>query len=486
MESSLDLLGDISADDFAYMNLRFFSEHCWSDIAGQVKNGAFQNEWYELLGRGIRPTRLHIQAAREHAKTTCLSVKYPLWRVGRDVDLRVMIVSKSSTLAKTIIREIRQNIESNKQLQSVFPSMVPDLPWSGDEIQVKRSPSVILKDATFVGVGLHGSLTGKRADLIIVDDPFDESEVRTESQRQKVEDWIEKVLIPTLTPRGEIVFVGTPWHYDDYWSRLEGKSIEKGGLYIIKKYPAVLNPEDSVDKWRVQWPEVWSAQRLAERKKEIGSIKYNCLYLLDPSGLEGTLFKRDWLAYFDPSIFTLGYIKKFEYYMGVDPNVSGNPDSDRLAIVIIAFDRERGDIYVLDVYAEPVDWPTQMKKIVELARRRELPFIPGKHNIRKVGIEANAWQQVVSKAAYSKMLPVIEIKQKQTKYDRMLAMQPHFENNRFKFPDRRFGVNWWDKFESEYLSYPKGRYKDMMDALQIAFEMVIVTKKESSMGSWVQ
>jgi len=68
----------------------------------------------------------------------------------------------------------------------------------------------------------------------------------------------------------------------------------------------------------------------------------------------------------------------------------------------------------------------------------------------------------------------------------MLAMQPHFENHRFKFPDRRFGVPWWDKFESEYLSYPKGRYKDVMDALQIAFEMVVVTKKDSSMGSWVR
>jgi len=397
-------------------------------------------------------------------------------------------VSKSATLTQSILREIRQNIESNEQLKAVFPSMEQDLPWSNDELQVKRSPGVILKDATFVGVGLHGSLTGKRADLIIVDDPFDESEVRTEARRKKVEDWIEKVLIPVLTPHGEMVFVGTPWMYDDYWSRLEGKSIENGGIYMVKKYPAIKNysTDTLVEEWDVQWPEVWSAKRLAERKQEIGSIKFACLYLLDPSGLEGTLFKRDWLAFFDPSIFNLGYIKKFEYYMGVDPNVSGNPDSDRLAIATIAFDRDRGHIYVLDVYAEPVDWPTQMKKILEFAKRRELPFIPGKHNIRKVGIEANAWQQVVSKAAYADLLPVIEVKQKQTKHDRMLALQPHFENGRFKFPDSRFGVNWWDKFESEYLSYPKGRYKDVMDALQIAFEMVVVTKKESSMGSWVQ
>jgi len=486
MASKLDLLGNITAEDFAYMDLRFFSEFCWADIAGQVANGAFHNEWYRILGTTKRPSRLHIQAAREHAKTTCLSVKYPLWRVGRNPDLRVMIVSKSATLATTIIREIRQNIEGNKRLKAVFPSLKPDNPWSNTELQVVRSSDVILKDATFVGEGLHGSLTGMRADLIIVDDRFDESEVRTKAQRQKVEDWIEKVLIPVLTPGGEMVFVGTPWMYDDYWSRLEGKSIEKGGIYVVKKYPAVKNPEDPVEKWEVQWPEVWSAQRLAERKKEIGSIKYNCLYLLDPSGLEGTLFKRDWLTFFDPSIFTPGYIKRFEYYMGVDPNVSGNPDSDRLAIATIAFDRRLGDIYVLDVYAEPVDFPTQMKKILELAKRRELPNMPGKHSIRKVGIEANAWQQVVSKSAYANLLPVIEVKQKQSKVDRMMALQPHFENGRFKFPDRRFGVNWWDKFEAEYLSYPKGRYKDIMDALQIAFEMVVVTKKESSIGTWVR
>ena len=61
--------------------------------------------------------------------------------------------------------------------------------------------------------------------------------------------------------------------------------MEKGGLYTIKKYPAIKNPEDATEKWDVQWPQVWSAQRLAERKTEIGSIKFNCLYLLDPSGL---------------------------------------------------------------------------------------------------------------------------------------------------------------------------------------------------------
>lgn len=469
---------DISAEDLAYADLRYFSEYCWGDVAGQVENGEFQNEWYRLLGDDDRPRRLHIQAAREHAKTTCLSVKYPLWRVGRNPNLRVMIVSKSATLAMTILREIRQNIEGNKRLTQVFPKMRPASPWSTTELQVERGAGVILKDPTFVGIGLHGPLTGKRADLIIVDDPFDESEVRTESQRKKVEDWMEKVLLPTLTPDGEVVMVGTPWSYDDYWSRLEGKSVENGGNYVVLKYPAVKNydPDTPFEDWDMQWPQVWTPERMEERRREIGSVKWNCLYLLDPSGFEGALFKGDWLTFFDPSIFNSGYIQDFEYYMSVDPNISDNPESDRLAIVTIAFDRARGNIYVLDVFAEVSDFPTQLKKIVEYAGKTRLPFIPGEAHIRKVGIEANTWQQVVSKSAYALGLPIVEIKQKQTKYERLVGLQPHFENGRFKFPDRRFGVNWWDKFEAEYLSYPLGKYRDIMDALELAFTTADVVR----------
>ena len=479
--SAVALLEDITADDYAYMNLRFFSEHCWRGIAGQVENGEFQDEWYEILQGDDRPSRLHIQSAREHAKTTCLSVKYPLWRVGRNPNLRVMIVSKSATLATSILREIQQNIESNRQLQQVFPAMKSDSPWSASELQVKRSRGVILKDPTFVGVGLHGPLTGKRADLIIIDDPFDESEVRTEAQRKKVEDWIEKVLLPTLTPRGELVAVGTPWHYDDYWMRLEGKSVEKGGNYVVKKYPAIKNyhPDTPVEDWEVQWPQVWSAERLAERKTEIGSVKFGCLYLLDPSGFEGALFKREWLSFFNPNIFAdSGFVQNFEYYMAVDPNVSDNPESARCAIVTIAFDRARGDIYVLDVFSEPLDFPAQMKKIIEYARKTRLPFIPWDVKIRRVGIEANTWQQIVSKAAYQAGLPIKEIKQKQTKHERLVGIQPHFENGRFKFPNPdRIKVNWWDKFESEYLSYPLGKYKDIMDGIELAFTTADISQE---------
>ena len=73
---------------------------------------------------------------------------------------------------------------------------------------------------------------------------------------------------------------------------------------------------------------------------------------------------------------------------------------------------------------------------------------------------------------------MMEIKQKQTKVERILGLQPHFENGRIRFPDPdKIRVNWWDKFEAEYLSYPKGKYKDLMDALEIVFTTADVIRE---------
>jgi len=184
------------------------------------------------------------------------------------------------------------------------------------------------------------------------------------------------------------------------------------------------------------------------------------------------LFKSDWLTFYDPGILTPVFTKDFDFVMGVDPAISESPEADRTAFCRVAFDRARGDIYVLDMYADRIGFPEQVKMVEEWAVRRPLPFVMKQGKIRKVGVEANAYQQALSKTAYIRLLPVIEVKQKKNKIDRMLGIQPHFEAGRIKFPHPRFGVSWWNQFENEYLSFPRGRHDDMMDALELAFSVV--------------
>ena len=329
-----------------------------------------------------------------------------------------------------------------------------------------------MKDATFYGTGLDGSVTGIRGDILILDDPFDLNEVRTKAQREKVQKWINGVTISILPPEGEAIAIGTRWADEDYWGYLLSKSIEEGGSWVCKVYRAIENYEDPPEKWRLLWPEAWTWESLVQRREDVGSLMFKSLYQNDPSGLSGALFKNDWLTFYDPLILTPEFTRNFDYVMGVDPAISESPEADRTAIARIAHDVERGDIYVLDMYADRHGFPEQVKLVEEWALRRPLPYLQLGGKIRKIGIEANAYQQALSKTAYIRMLPVIEVRQRKNKDARMLGLQPHFESGRIKFPNPRYGVSWWDMFEDEYLSYPRGRHDDMMDALQLAFEMV--------------
>jgi len=167
----------------------------------------------------------------------------------------------------------------------------------------------------------------------------------------------------------------------------------------------------------------------------------------------------------------------------VDPAISESPEAARTAIVTIAVDRRNRDIYLLDVWADKIDFFKQVKKIDEYASRTNLRFIPGNVRILKVGVETQAYQKALYSSLYSLGLPVEEVKQSRNKFDRILGLQPHFQNGRIKLPDPdKIRVNWMEKFMGEYLSFPRGKYADILDSLEITMRIAGETKGRSSMG----
>lgn len=489
MQSVPDEVLSVPDEHLSYFNLKYFSEWCWPR---HLPNSWFHDEIYNVLmykgeaGRKFGETRrLHIEAPREHAKTTCVSVKYVLWRIGRDPNIRVVVISRTGALAQDINREVRRNIENNPLYHRVFPEIVPDKPWGDERFQIERD--LIMKDATFYGTGLEGSVTGIRGDILILDDPFDLNEVRTKAQREKVRNWIDSVTISILPPSGELISVGTRWHEDDYWGATLEKSVEKGGDWVCKVYRAIENYDDDPSEWRVLWPERWTAEALEKRRRDLGSLMFKSLMQNDPYGMEGALFDKEWLSYYDPGFCSEGLMKNFAFIMAVDPAISESPEADRTAIVTIAVDRRNRDVYVLDVWAGKIDFPSQVKKIDEYASRVNLPFIPGKTKIFKVGVESQAYQKALYQSLYPLGLPVVEVKRSRNKHDRIMGLQPNFENGRIKLPDPdKIRVNWMDKFMGEYLSYPRGKYMDILDSLEITMELAGETRGSSSMNYWMR
>jgi predicted phage terminase large subunit-like protein len=405
--------------------------------------------------------------------------------LGRDVDLKVLLLSRTGSKARSNLRFIRQNVEGNRRVRAVFPGLVPSTPWSDEELTFVNSrfdgePSVIAR-------GLGGSITGFRADILIVDDLIDKTNVMTETQREKVNEYWDEIVVPTLNPDGRIFLVGTRYHFKDFYARILETDSYKENTFVFPAFKVddrgreVLDPETGLPI--SYWPERWPSEKLLERKAEItyrqGSLAWSSQYMADPSGYEGRLFKTDWLEY---GYYTLDedLLPKYgnlDYYMAIDPNISEEPKSDNTAICTLAVDRVHKDIYVLDFYARPLDFLDQVRVLNSYANRPQLKvgkdYLPGEQRITKIGVESVAYQKSLHRTGYVMGLPVVEVQHKKMdKITRLLRLQPHFENQRIKLPDPEVHrTDWWDEFLDEYTTFPRSRRDDLLDCLEVAVEV---------------
>jgi len=176
-----------------------------------------------------------------------------------------------------------------------------------------------------------------------------------------------------------------------------------------------------------------------------------------------------------------------DFIMSVDPNISEEAKSDNTAMVTIAVDRRHNDVYVLDIFAEPLGFVDQVKKMKEYASRTQFKvgkhYLPGEQYIRKVGVEAIAYQRSLSATGYMMGLPIEEVQHgRLDKVTRIMRIQPHIENGRIKFPDPELypECRWYAPFLDEYLSFPRGRRDDRMDALEIAISVADLTSSGST------
>lgn len=474
-----------SLESLAYLDLDCFSRYCF-DL--EYPNTGFHKLWYRLaMDYSIR--RALLIYPRNSAKTTIWGKISPLWLLGHNRDLKLLIISRAFEKACANLRFIKDNIEGNPRVRGVFPDLEPGRPWSNDAITVKNTRQD--GEASVLARGLEGQITGFRADLIIVDDLIDQSNVMTDSQREKVLRYWNTVVFPTLNPDGRIFVIGTRYHHKDFYSGLLENPVYKAHTYI---QPAFL--VDGEGKFRKTaegnyvsyWPERWSVEKLLViRDDEIGELAFNSQYLCDPSGYEGSMFKTDWLHFYEVEKDLDPIMGRLDYVMAVDPNIDEDPKSDNTAIVTLAIDRKFNDVYVLDIYAEPLDFISQAETLAMYATRTQLRVgkraLVGEQRIRKVGVETVAYQKALYQTGYTMGLPIVEVTHGKTnKITRLLRVQPHIQNGRIRFPDPEAhpDVKWWEPFLAEYSTFPRGRRDDRMDALEIAVEVAGVVRGGSS------
>ena len=220
------------------------------------------------------------------AKSTYASVIFPAWWFTQHPRTSVIGASHSHSLAEHFSRRVRRLITS-KQL------------WLG--ISVTSDQRAIDLWTTSEGgeyfcIGARGAITGRRADLVIIDDPI-KSQADAESGRQRdhIWEWYKSDVTTRLKPGGRIILIMTRWHPDD----LGGQLLEQARAeWRVVRLPAIAEPDDPLGRpvGTPLWPEWEDSTALMRKRDLIGERAWSALFQQTPLPSGGGLFSIDRIA----------------------------------------------------------------------------------------------------------------------------------------------------------------------------------------------
>jgi len=231
--------------------------------------------------------RLIINMPPRHTKSEFASYLLPAWFLGKNPGKKVIQTAHTAELAVGFGRKVR-NLVGSDDYQKVFPgvSLQSDSKAAG-----RWSTN---KGGEYFAIGVGGAVTGKGADLLIIDDPHSEQEAMIGqfdvSVYDKVFEWYSSGPRQRLQPGGAIVIVMTRWAKRDLTGQIISASARNEGSseWEVIELPAIMPSGDPL------WPEFWSIDELQRLKIELPISKWSAQYQQDPTSEEGALIKRDW------------------------------------------------------------------------------------------------------------------------------------------------------------------------------------------------
>ena len=142
----------------------------------------------------------------------------------------------------------------------------------------------------YFAAGVRGPITGRRADLVIIDDPVKSwAEAESRTFRDSLYDWYRAELSARLKPGGRIVLIMTRWHEDD----LTGRLLAAEPAWSCVRLPAIAEIDDPLGRppGEVLWPEWQDEAAILRRRREVGERAFAAMYQQNPRPPDAALFK---------------------------------------------------------------------------------------------------------------------------------------------------------------------------------------------------
>ena len=434
-------------------DLRYF---IWKVFATVCPGEPYLRNWHiEAIAHqlmrvdSLEVKRLLINQPPRSLKSLCVSVAYVAWLLGHDPSRRIIVVSYSGEFASELHRQFRMVVEA-KWYEELFPTTR----WARKtevELVTEQGGS---RFATSIG----GTLTGRGADLIVIDDPLNANEAASESARKRVNDWYTGALVSRLNDKekGAIIAVMQRLHEDD----LAGHLLSQGGWEHLN-LPAIAIEDEFVaigdgkmhhrKRGEVLHRERESMETLQSIKAEIGTLLFSSQYLQQPVPIEGNLIRRSWFRTYD-ALPAGGVVRVVQSW---DVAAVFGPNNDYS--VCTTWHVRNNDGYLAHVYRGRLEYPDLRRKIVSLAMERPNTTVL----IEYAGPSMYLLQDLQSNTPLGMMHP-IPIKPQGSKIDRMATQAAKIEAGHVYLPK---DAPWLAEFLSELLSFPNGRHDDQVDSV---------------------
>jgi predicted phage terminase large subunit-like protein len=394
--------------------------------------------------------RLLINQPPRSLKSICVSIAYVAWILGHDPTRRVIVVSYSADFAAELHRQFRMVINS-----AWYATLFPQMKWAketGLELVTARGGG---RYATSVG----GTLTGRGADLIILDDPLNATEAYSESARKRVIDWYGGTLVSRLNEKktGSIIAVMQRLHEED----LAGHLREQGGWDCLD-LPAIALEDEIIPlgygltycrrAGDVLHPNRESCQALEAIKAEIGSLLFSAQYQQRPTPPGGAMIKRNWVRRYSEPPQRQDVLQVIQSW---DTAMKGGPANDWSVCTTWA-QTTNGLFYLLDLWRDRVDYPTLRTTVRALHEK----WRPHATLIEEAGTAIG----LIEELNYE-FLGLIAVKPDRDKIARMAVASAKFEAGDIYFPEE---ASWLADLEAELFAFPGSRYDDQCDSISQA------------------
>ena len=269
-------------------------EKCHEDFmcfVGEMWSAFIHGKHHEIMADAFERVakgdlkRLIINMPPRHTKSEFASYLLPAWFLGKYPDKKIIQTAHTAELAVGFGRKVR-NLVNSADYKKVFPNVS----LQSDSKAAGRWNTNQGGDYFAIGVG--GAVTGKGADLLIIDDPHSEQEGASSDINvfNRTYEWYTSGPRQRLQPNGSIVVVMTRWHNKDLTGQVVDASIKRGGAdqWEVIELPAIMPSGNPL------WAEFWKMEELQALKAELPNSKWMAQYQQDPTSEEGALVKREW------------------------------------------------------------------------------------------------------------------------------------------------------------------------------------------------